>query len=71
MGGKPSSVNRERIHKNSEVALVMALYSLSVEDRATVGYFLESQAMRLEPIKSQSGHLDHRPKDYQYSTLYP
>lgn len=46
-----SSVNRDSCQRSSEVVCAMLLYSASVLDLATKGYFLELQDTRFGPTK--------------------
>ena len=46
---RPSSLNNERSHDVSEAALARALYSASVEERATALCFFELQEIGLTP----------------------
>ena len=47
--GRPSSLNNERSHDVSEAALARALYSASVDERATALCFFELQEIGLTP----------------------
>lgn len=57
---KSSSLRRLTIQIVSSVALTMALYSASLEERATVCYFLDDQLIGEPPCKTTCAPVEHR-----------
>jgi hypothetical protein len=58
-----SSFSRDWIHISSTVALAMDLYSASVLERDTVGYFLAHQEIKLDPKKTAKPPVDLRSSE--------
>ena len=59
-----SSLRRELIQINSDVALAIALYSASVLDLATVACFFELQEIRLLPRYTRKPLVERRSSEY-------